>query len=131
LTNFNFTEGSGYKDNTLVFDGVDDKLVIPELDLDETAMSVVHDGKIYSYEDDKVMTVGEDGEIISEKINLLLSTSHTMKKIFNTGWGNHVGSFVAEPFKTYTARIYIKPTTNSASTQIVFKGSDGLNIKES
>ena len=131
LTNFNFTEESGYKDNTLVFDGVDDKLSIPELELDETAMSVMHDGKLYAYEDDKVLTVGEDGEIISEKINLLLSTSQTMKKIFNTGWGNHVGSFVAEPFKTYTARVYIKPTTNSASIQIIFKGSDGLNIKES
>ena len=72
LTNFNFTEESGYKDNTLVFDGVDDSLTIPELVLDETAMSVMHDGKIYSYEDDKVMTVGEDGEIVGSSINYIL-----------------------------------------------------------
>ena len=71
LQNFNFTEESGYKDNTLVFDGVDDKLIIPELELDETAMSVMHDGKIYSYEDDKVLTVGEDGEIVGGGRNLI------------------------------------------------------------
>src|SRR5699024_10871899 len=71
LTNFNFTEGSGYKDNTLVFDGVDDSLTIPELELDETAMSVMHDGKLYAYEDDKVITVGEDGEIIGGGRNLI------------------------------------------------------------
>src|SRR5699024_1287605 len=71
LQNFNFTEESGYKDNTLVFDGVDDKLIIPELELDETAMSVVHDSKIYSYEDDKVLTIGEDGEIIGGGRNLI------------------------------------------------------------
>ena len=62
---------SGYKDNTLVFDGVDDSLTIPELELDETAMSVIHDGKIYSYEDDKVLTVGEDGEVIGGGKNLI------------------------------------------------------------
>lgn len=131
LTNFNFTEGSGYKDNTLVFDGVDDKLTIPELVLDETAMSVMQDGKIYSYEDDKVLTVGEDGEIIGEKINLLSSTSNTMKKTLNMGWGSRYGVFIAEPLKTYTVKAYIKPTDNSASIQIIFSGSDGLNIKES
>ena len=70
LTNFNFTEGSGYKDNTLVFDGVDDRLIIPELELDETAMTVMQDGKIYAYEDDKVVTVGEDGEIIGGNKNI-------------------------------------------------------------
>lgn len=71
LTNFNFTEESGYKDNTLVFDGVDDKLVIPELVLDETAMSVMQDGKLYAYEDDKVLTVGEDGEVVGGGRNLI------------------------------------------------------------
>ena len=75
LTNFNFTEGSGYKDNTLVFDGVDDKLIVPELVLDETAMSVMHDGKLYAYEDDKVLTVGEDGEIVGSGINYILNGS--------------------------------------------------------
>lgn len=74
LVNFNFTEESGYKDNTLVFDGVDDKLIVPELMLDETAMSVMHDGKLYAYEDDKVLTIGEDGEIVSSGKNLLLSS---------------------------------------------------------
>ena len=74
LTNFNFTEESGYKDNTLVFDGVDDKLVIPELDLDETAMSVMHDGKLYAYEDDKVLTIGEDGEITNIPKNILVGS---------------------------------------------------------
>lgn len=78
LTNFNFTEESGYKDNTLVFDGVDDKLTIPELELDETAMTVVHDGKLYAYEDDKVMTVGEDGEIIGSGKNVLLSPQENL-----------------------------------------------------
>lgn len=75
LTNFNFTEESGYKDNTLVFDGVDDSLTIPELVLDETAMTVVQDGKLYAYEDDKVMTVGEDGEIVGGGKNLLLKSN--------------------------------------------------------
>ena len=74
LTNFNFTEGSGYKDNTLVFDGVDDKLTIPELALDETAMTVMQDGKLYAYEDDKVMTVGEDGEITNIPKNILVGS---------------------------------------------------------
>ena len=74
LTNFNFTEESGYKDNTLIFDGVDDSLTIPELVLDETAMTVVHDGKLYAYEDDKVMTVGEDGEVSSLPDNLLIDS---------------------------------------------------------
>lgn len=133
LTNFNFTEESGYKDNTLVFDGVDDRLTIPELVLDETAMTVVHDGKVYSYEDDKVLTVGEDGEIIGEKVNLLSSTSlsHTMKKTLNMAWGSRYGDFIAEPLKTYTVKVYVKPTTSSVSAQIVFRGSDGLNLKES
>src|SRR5699024_6641857 len=76
LTNFNFTEESGYKDNTLVFDGVDDSLTIPELVLDETAMTAVHDGKIYSYEDDKVMTVGEDGEIAGDGKNLIFDANN-------------------------------------------------------
>src|SRR5699024_4465448 len=76
LTNFNFTEESGYKDNTLVFDGVDDSLTIPELELDETAMSVVHDGELSAYEDDKVLTVGEDGEIIGGGKNLLIGSSN-------------------------------------------------------
>ena len=131
LTNFNFTEESGYKDNTLVFDGVDDSLTIPELTLDETAMSVRHDGNLYAYEDDKVLTVGEDGEIVGEKINLLSTTSHTMKKTLNMGWGSRYGVFIAEPLKIYTVKAYIKPTDNSASIQIIFSGSDGLNIKES
>ena len=133
LTNFNFTEESGYKDNTLVFDGVDDSLTIPELELDETAMSVMHDGKLYAYEDDKVLTVGEDGEIIGEKVNLLSSTSlsHTMKKTLNMAWGSRYGDFIAEPLKTYTVKVYVKPTTSSVSAQIVFRGSDGLNLKES
>ena len=74
LTNFNFTEGSGYKDNALVFDGVDDRLIIPELELDETAMTVVHDSKIYSYEDDKVLTIGEDGEITNIPKNILVGS---------------------------------------------------------
>ena len=65
---------SGYKDNTLVFDGVDDSLTIPELVLDETAMTVMHDGKLYAYEDDKVFTVGEDGEIVGSGKNLLLDS---------------------------------------------------------
>ena len=75
LTNFNFTEESGYKDNTLVFDGVDDSLTIPELVLDETSMTVVQDGKAYAYEDDKVLTVGEDGEIVGSGINYILNGS--------------------------------------------------------
>lgn len=79
LTNFNFTEGSGYKDNTLVFDGVDDSLTIPELALDETAMTVVHDGEIYAYEDDKVLTVGEDGEIVGAGQNLLVGSNDYWK----------------------------------------------------
>lgn len=83
LTNFNFTEGSGYKDNALVFDGVDDSLTIPELELDETAMTVVQDGKIYSYEDDKVLTVGEDGEIVGGGKNLLLKSN---RKIVNSDY---------------------------------------------
>ena len=133
LTNFNFTEGSGYKDNTLIFDGVDDNLTIPELELDETAMSVVHDGKAYAYEDDKVLTVGEDGEIIGEKVNLLSSTSlsHTMKKTLNMGWGSHYGDFIVEPLKTYTVKVYVKPTTSSVSAQIVFRMGDGIDVKES
>ena len=79
LTNFNFTEESGYKDNTLVFDGVDDSLTIPELELDETAMTVVHDGKLYAYEDDKVLTVGEDGEIVGAGQNLLVGSNDYWK----------------------------------------------------
>ena len=78
LTNFNFTEESGYKDNTLVFDGVDDSLTIPELELDETAMTVMHDGKLYAYEDDKVLTVGEGGEIIGSGKNVLLSPQENL-----------------------------------------------------
>ena len=78
LTNFNFTEESGYKDNTLIFDGVDDSLTIPELVLDETAMTVMHDGKLYAYEDDKVFTVGEDGEIIGSGKNVLLSPQENL-----------------------------------------------------
>lgn len=74
LQNFNFTEESGYKDNKLVFDGVDDKLTIPELELDETSMTVRHDGKLYAYEDDKILTVGEDGEIVGSGENLLQSS---------------------------------------------------------
>ena len=69
---------SGYKDNTLVFDGVDDSLTIPELELDETAMTVMHDGKLYAYEDDKVFTVGEDGEIIGSGKNVLLSPQENL-----------------------------------------------------
>ena len=74
LTNFNFTEESGYKDNTLVFDGVDDSLTIPELALDETAMTVMYDGKLYAYEDDKVLTIGEDGGVSGGGVNLFKFT---------------------------------------------------------
>ena len=72
---------SGYKDNTLVFDGVDDSLTIPELELDETAMTVMHDGKLYAYEDDKVLTVGEGGEIIGGSENLLVTPKNTFSEI--------------------------------------------------
>lgn len=96
LTNFNFTEGSGYKDNTLVFDGVDDSLTIPELVLDETAMTVMHDGKLYVYEDDKVLTVGEDGEIIEGGKNLLPA--------FNSEkWNNRQNNFVLSPYHLQSA----------------------------
>src|SRR5699024_9186247 len=43
---------------------------------DETAMSVVHDGELSAYEDDKVLTVGEDGEIIGGGKNLLIGSSN-------------------------------------------------------
>src|SRR5699024_8089862 len=97
LTNFNFTEGSGYKDNTLVFDGVDDSLTIPELELDETAMSVMHDGKIYSYEDDKVMFVGEDGEIVGSGKNLLPS-------FYDDAWFKRQSDFVVSPYHLRSAK---------------------------
>ena len=97
LTNFNFTEESGYKDNTLVFDGVDDKLTIPELELDETAMTVMHDGKIYSYEDDKVMTVGEDGEIIGSGKNLLPS-------FYDGAWLKRQSVFAISPYHLRSAK---------------------------
>ena len=97
LTNFNFTEGSGYKDNTLVFDGVDDSLTIPEIALDETAMSVMHDGKIYSYEDDKVMFVGEDGEIVGSGKNLLPS-------FYDGVWFKRQSVFAISPYHLRSAK---------------------------
>ena len=97
LTNFNFTEGSGYKDNTLVFDGVDDSLTIPELVLDETAMTVVHDGNIYSYEDDKVLTLGEDGEIVGSGKNLLPS-------FYDGAWLKRQSVFAISPYHLRSAK---------------------------
>ena len=88
---------SGYKDNTLVFDGVDDSLTIPELVLDETAMTVVQDGKIYSYEDDKVMTVGEDGEIVSSGKNLLPS-------FYDGAWFKRQSVFAISPYHLRSAK---------------------------
>ena len=130
LTNFNFTEGSGYKDNTLIFDGVDDKLVIPELELDETAMSVMQDGKLYAYEDDKVLTVGEDGEIEVVKMNLVYD-SKSPGIINNTNWGERIGVFNVEPNKEYHAKIYIKPHDFETSIQFVFRREDLSQVKES
>ena len=97
LTNFNFTEGSGYKDNTLVFDGVDDNLTIPELALDETAMTVMHDGKLYAYEDDKVLTVGEDGEVVGSGKNLLPS-------FYDGAWLKRQSVFAISPYHLRSAK---------------------------
>lgn len=76
LQNFNFTEQSGYGKNRLLFDGVDDKLQIPELNLVETGMTVGVDGKVYAYEDDKALTVGEGG-VVEVSENLLSNSNFT------------------------------------------------------
>ena len=83
ITEYEYSPDSGYSDNKLVFDGIDDKLQIPDLSLDSTKMSVMHDGKIYSYEDDKVVTVnkhsdGAKGLEVGRR-NLLLNSGTSRK----------------------------------------------------
>ena len=124
LTNFNFTEGSGYKDNTLIFDGVDDSLTIPELVLDETAMTVVHDGKLYAYEDDKVMTVGEDGEIIGSGKNVLLSPQENLT-VGNYHF-NHSKSFIIDDSRESGYRIkYSNYERTGVSSSLYLYSPDG------
>ena len=74
LHNFNFTEESGYNKNKLLFDGIDDKVEIPDLQLSENAMSVQVGDKAYVYEDDKVITISEDGSVEVGGKNLLLNS---------------------------------------------------------
>src|SRR5699024_709929 len=109
LTNFNFTEGSGYKDNTLVFDGVDDSLTIPELVLDETAMTATLNEKTYSYEDDKVLSVDEDGEVVGGGINLIPSfKSDKWQAIHPLGMSSIEDySLTFRPKENYVARFNI------------------------
>lgn len=127
LTNFNFTEESGYKDNTLVLDGVDDSLIIPELVLDETAMTVVQDGKVYSYEDDKVMTVGEDGEIIGMGQNLLVGSNDYWKHDYLTANQFYRNFFhpetTLEVGQTYTFSVEIERTSETPETVRLTFGS--------
>lgn len=101
LQNFNYTAESGYDKNKLLFDGVDDKLTIPELELDETDMTAGVNGKIYSYEDDKVMTVGDDGEVVSS-VNNLYGNHILIEKDQTEGALTLVRDHPKAPFGFYT-----------------------------
>ena len=132
LTNFNFTEGSGYKDNTLVFDGVDDSLTIPELVLDETAMTVMHDGKIYSYEDDKVMTVGEGGEIVGNGKNLIKNSS---KQVENSNyslthyyWSSTKDIIPGERYTVVVKGYLSSPEQNGWYVNIYGRTEEGVSV---
>lgn len=70
IIEYEYSPDSGYSDNKLVFDGIDDKLQIPQLNLDSTKMSVELNGKTYSYDGDKVVSVDEGGVIRAENLNL-------------------------------------------------------------
>src|SRR5699024_10819833 len=122
LINFNFTEESGYKDNTLVFDGVDDKLTIPELELDETAMTVMYDGNLYAYEDDKVIKVKRYSEDDSAELdgievggrNLLQGTSDEWKdEDAGTSWYRQYffKDTILEVGQTYTFSYIVEKTS--------------------
>ena len=87
LQNFNYTSESGYDKNKLLFDGVDDRLTIPHLALDKTAMSVTHNGNIYVYDDDKVIKVKKysEGELEIGGRNLILDSSNIQVRSMATG----------------------------------------------
>lgn len=70
LQNFNFTPESGYGKNKLIFDGVDDRLSFPTLTLDTRNMAVVDNGNVYSYRENEVTTINEEGLITTNPINL-------------------------------------------------------------
>ena len=93
LQNFNYTAESGYDGNKLKFDGIDDRLTIPHLALDKTAMSVTHNGNIYVYEDDEVVTVNKysdgaraelDGLEVGGR-NLILDSSNIQRRSLQAG----------------------------------------------
>ena len=56
LMNFNFTEDSGWGDGGLRFDGVDDYIQLPELNLDLNNFTLQVDNKIRVFNGDKVIT---------------------------------------------------------------------------
>lgn len=56
LMNFGFTEDSGWGDGGLKFDGMDDYVQLPELDLDPDSFTIQVDDKIRAFNGDKVMT---------------------------------------------------------------------------
>ena len=70
LQNFNYTAESGYDKNKLLFDGVDDFLQVPETGLNPEGMSVVDNGKIYSYVGDVVSIVDDSGNIKTGNVNI-------------------------------------------------------------
>lgn len=115
LTNFNFTEGSGYKDNTLVFDGVDDKLQIPQLNLDSTAMSVELNGKTYSYDGDKVTSVEGDGRITVANKNLFPAFSRWQKGTM-TSLEDYKASPIIGSNQSLIIEMEVKPNTDYTIT---------------
>ncbi len=56
LMNFDFTEDSGWVDGGLKFDGVDDYIQLPELNLDLNNFTLQVDNKIRVFNGDKVIT---------------------------------------------------------------------------
>lgn len=80
LQNFNYTSESGYDKNKLLFDGVDDNLQVPETDLNPQSMSVIDNGKIYSYEGDIVSIVDYNGVVKTGNVNISKKITPTYPK---------------------------------------------------
>ena len=108
LRNFAYNSASGYDKNHLLFDGIDDYLDIPDLNLSENSTTVQVGENIYAYDGDKVVTIGEDGSMEVGGRNLRFDSNNLID--------------IMKPYPNTGARITTLEKTDNDFTKVVSSG---------
>ncbi len=123
LKNFAYTEDSGWVNGGLKFDGVDNYVQIPQLNLNPDSFSLQVDDKLRVFNGDKVFT--ESGDEWGR--NLLLNTSGERTSTFS-GWQQYFSDIKTSKYGlieikkggTFTIKAYIKNIEGNEPVGIMF-----------